>query len=30
MRLYSTLARGQVELPKPPGPVRMYVCGPTI
>jgi cysteinyl-tRNA synthetase len=30
MRLYSTLARGQVELPEPPGPVRMYVCGPTV
>src|SRR5215207_5645195 len=30
MRLYSTLARDLVELPAPPGPVRMYVCGPTV
>jgi cysteinyl-tRNA synthetase len=30
MRLYSTLARGLVDLPEPPGPVRMYVCGPTV
>jgi cysteinyl-tRNA synthetase len=30
MRLYSTLARGLVDLPDPPGPVRMYVCGPTV
>ncbi len=30
MRLYSTLGRGPVELPPPPGPVRMYVCGPTV
>jgi len=30
MRLYSTLARGLVELPEPPGPVGMYVCGPTV
>jgi cysteinyl-tRNA synthetase len=30
MRLYSTLARDLVELPEPPGPVRMYVCGPTV
>jgi cysteinyl-tRNA synthetase len=30
MRLYSTLQRGPVELPPPPGPVRMYVCGPTV
>ena len=30
MRLYSTLARGLVELPKPPGPIGMYVCGPTV
>src|SRR3972149_3089345 len=26
--LYSTLQREKVELPEPPGPVRMYVCGP--
>jgi cysteinyl-tRNA synthetase len=30
MRLYSTLARGPVDLPAAPGPVRMYVCGPTV
>jgi cysteinyl-tRNA synthetase len=30
MRLFSTLARGPVELPPPPGPVGMYVCGPTV
>jgi cysteinyl-tRNA synthetase len=30
MRLYSTLQRTLVELPEPPGPVRMYVCGPTV
>jgi cysteinyl-tRNA synthetase len=30
MRLYSTLERGLVELPEPPGPVGMYVCGPTV
>ena len=30
MRLYSTLQRGLVELPAPPGPIRMYVCGPTV
>ena len=30
MRLYSTLARELVDLPEPPGPVRMYVCGPTV
>ncbi|HEX6490457.1 MAG TPA: cysteine--tRNA ligase [Gaiellaceae bacterium] len=30
MRLYDTYARGLVELPPPPGPVRMYVCGPTV
>jgi cysteinyl-tRNA synthetase len=30
MRLYSTLARDLVDLPEPPGPVRMYVCGPTV
>jgi cysteinyl-tRNA synthetase len=30
MRLYSTLQRRKVELPPPPGPVRMYFCGPTV
>jgi cysteinyl-tRNA synthetase len=30
MRLYSTLARGLVELPEPPGPIGMYICGPTV
>ena len=30
MRLYSTLARSLVELPEPPGPIGMYVCGPTV
>jgi cysteinyl-tRNA synthetase len=30
MRLYSTLQRDTVELPEPPGPVRMYFCGPTV
>ncbi len=30
MRLYDTAARGLRELPAPPGPVRMYFCGPTV
>ena len=30
MRLYSTLGRELVDLPGPPGPVGMYVCGPTV
>jgi cysteinyl-tRNA synthetase len=30
MRLYNTLTRRQDELPPPPGPVRMYFCGPTV
>jgi cysteinyl-tRNA synthetase len=30
MRLYDTLTRSTVELPAPPGPVRMYFCGPTV
>ena len=30
MRLYDSLTRGKVELPEPPGPVRMYFCGPTV
>jgi cysteinyl-tRNA synthetase len=29
-RLYSTLSRKPEELPEPPGPVRMYICGPTV
>jgi cysteinyl-tRNA synthetase len=30
MRLYNTATRGLDELPAPPGPIRMYVCGPTV
>jgi cysteinyl-tRNA synthetase len=30
MRLYNTYTRRLDELPDPPGPVRMYVCGPTV
>ena len=30
MRLYNTLTRGLEELPAPPGPIRMYFCGPTV
>jgi cysteinyl-tRNA synthetase len=30
MRLYNTATRGLDGLPSPPGPVRMYVCGPTV
>ena len=30
MRLYDTLTRAKRELPPPPGPVRMYFCGPTV
>jgi cysteinyl-tRNA synthetase len=30
MRLYSTLSRRVEELPPPPGPIRMYVCGSTV
>src|SRR5204863_1866274 len=30
MRLYNTLTRGLAELPPPPGPIRMYFCGPTV
>src|SRR6201990_1051549 len=30
MRLYDTYTRGLVELPAPPGPIRMYFCGPTV
>ena len=30
MRLYDTLTRREQELPSPPGPIRMYFCGPTV
>ena len=30
MRLYDSLTRGLVELPPPPGPIRVYVCGSTV
>ena len=30
VRLYSTLAREQIELPEPPARIGMYVCGPTV
>ncbi|HUJ56354.1 MAG TPA: cysteine--tRNA ligase [Gaiellaceae bacterium] len=30
MRLYNTLSRRIEELPEPPGPIRMYFCGPTV
>ncbi len=30
MRLYNTLTRRKDDLPAQPGPVRMYVCGPTV
>jgi cysteinyl-tRNA synthetase len=30
MRLHDTFTRGPKELPPPPGPIRMYVCGPTV
>jgi cysteinyl-tRNA synthetase len=30
VRLYDTFSRSLVELPPVPGPVRMYVCGPTV
>ncbi|MBA2643134.1 MAG: cysteine--tRNA ligase [Actinobacteria bacterium] len=30
MRLYDTLTRSHVELPPPPGPIRMYFCGSTV
>jgi cysteinyl-tRNA synthetase len=30
MRLYNTYSRRLDELPAPPGPIRMYVCGPTV
>src|SRR3954451_3134878 len=30
MRLYDTATKQLQELPPPPGPVRMYFCGPTV
>src|SRR6476661_1502819 len=30
MRLYNTASRKLDELPAPPGPIRMYFCGPTV
>jgi cysteinyl-tRNA synthetase len=30
IKLYNTLTRKLDELPEPPAPVRMYVCGPTV
>src|SRR5215210_388751 len=30
MRLYNSLTRQLEELPPPPGPIRMYVCGSTV
>jgi cysteinyl-tRNA synthetase len=30
VRLYDTLTRRLEELPPPPGPIRMYFCGPTV
>src|SRR5215211_9198016 len=30
MRLYNTYSRELDDLPQPPGPVRMYFCGPTV
>jgi cysteinyl-tRNA synthetase len=30
MRLYNTSSRRLNDLPEPPGPVRMYICGPTV
>jgi cysteinyl-tRNA synthetase len=30
VRLYNTLSRQLEELPQPPGPIRMYFCGPTV
>jgi cysteinyl-tRNA synthetase len=30
MRLYDTYTRQLRELPPPPGPIRMYFCGPTV
>jgi cysteinyl-tRNA synthetase len=30
MQLYNSLTREPEELPPPPGPIRMYICGPTV
>src|ERR1051326_7247914 len=30
MRLSDTFTRSKQELPAPPGPIRMYFCGPTV
>ena len=30
MKLYNTLSRRLEELAPPPGPIRMYFCGPTV
>ena len=30
MRISDTLSRSLVDLPAPPGPIGMYVCGPTV
>jgi cysteinyl-tRNA synthetase len=30
MRLFDTYTRGLLDLPPPPGPIRMYFCGPTV
>jgi cysteinyl-tRNA synthetase len=30
MRLYDTATRRLQDLPPPPGPIRMYFCGPTV
>jgi cysteinyl-tRNA synthetase len=30
MRLYNSLSRQPEELPPRPGPIRIYVCGPTV
>jgi cysteinyl-tRNA synthetase len=30
MRLYNTATRKLDDLPPPPGPIRMYFCGPTV
>jgi cysteinyl-tRNA synthetase len=30
VQIYNSLTRGKEELPTVPGPIRMYVCGPTV
>ena len=30
MQLYNTASRALEDLPEAPGPVRMYICGPTV